>query len=581
MFNFFKKKKDEKPREVRYVESLESENQVTEDEWILDFEKRIKKTNDSSTKIALIQSAQEQGINRVEVQREVIKLFNENPANKDFAMLAFNQYYDFRMYKEALEIYNEFVNAGGELTYIMHYDISKVYRELGEKIEEDNNLMKCIKLNGNFSQAIDRFILNSKDGGFFDELASMMEVFESFYFGKELAKILYEMGNTELATEVALKSLEYSKTDKNTVQIGMLLKENNKMAEFEDYIIPRYYINTKEKDFHIIILDFYYKNKEESKGLSLLNSLYELGVYNEEFSKYEKAFLIGRLRASSPRLFKNLIDNKPSDNVKSDVLPKPTYIFKGEKDVKERPIKVLILPFFIRIENIRIMERIKNYAKNISIYLVDNLFVNTNLSVFTVINHDELGIIVRDIPYSKEYFEIIKNKNEKIDYILYGEIKDIKHNGSFEFKIYLYDAKNNTNMDIYRADTSVEILNETTSTFINSCLTKYLDINLLEDVKIKDSNFMQYYSDYMEILLNVKGYNKDRKFTAESILRYCLKNVNELNMNIALLLVYKLRSQINNIDKKYKAELYNAIFSNPLSKDIQDKYRIIYGDNNG
>ena len=585
IFNWFNRKKEEKKEENSIIEIIDDngdKKQINKNIWL---EKELrplleKNEGNISQKCALLETALDYGL-AFDVVKDCYELYHNNRDNIVCVNLMFNCYIQNKMYSEAVEIYEKFYSDGQQLTYYMYYDLALAYEKLGNDKEVQKYLLFSIDKNNNYTKSIDKFInyikSNSDDIYFENWLRDLAQKFDSYYIYLQLSDFEYSIGNETDGTAAAVMSLNLNpNNEKHLLKIANILKNKKRYIDYENNIIPRYVVDDASIEMHISVLDFYYKDNQYKKGLDLLKSLYELDIYAEQFIKYEKLFLFMKLREENYDKYELMLHEKYSGNMKNLTIEGPIYSFKTKNKNKSGK-KMLILPFTVN-SNFRSSEIVNDFIKNIHLFLNEKIYLNKNMNNKAFLLYDDLGTVLIKKKYSEEYYQNIKKANPDLDMILSGEIDILDTNGVFDISIHTYDLNNNQKIERFRSKSSPETYDQVISKFLNSCLKVICDCPC-DEVIIKDKRFMQFYSDYINILLKVNDFNSYRIYQTVRILKYCLEYVDENQLNTALSLIYFQSKNINGLKERYKQKIYNAMLNISNNDNIVKKFNLIYGVN--
>lgn len=585
IFNWFRKKDNK--TEINEIETIEILNEsgqiekVDKKKWLVKFNELINKEKNVITKCDMLETAMSYGV-IIEVVEPCIKLYTENMNNKRCVDLMFQCYNNNSMYKEAIEVYEKYMNDGNPLNYGMHYELAMVYKKVYDYAEMEKHLFMSFKLNNNYEKAINelkKYIQTQTKIDYYNWLQSIAEDSTSYKLYIELAEIEYDRGDVEKSINSLLKSLNLNDSDTHLITVASTLLEKKRFAEFENFIIPKYDIDTDNIKIHQIILNFYFKDNQIDKGLELLNTLYTKYKENEFFINCEKYFLAKKLKLTEPAKYDNYITDRGWGKCKNGLLKGPMYanLFKKEM-VKRKGNNMLILPFVLKEnEGIKTPEEVKDFTKNIHIFMNERMYLLTDINNITILSYDDLGMKIQKKEYTKEYFDVLKKHNPNLNMVFTGNVNVIDENGAFEIEIYTYDFSKEQKNSRFRADTSKEVYNQVINKFFNSSLNIIGEIKS-KNIDINDRKFMQYYTDYMDIILNTFSYNKYRVYETDAILKYCLNEVTENKMSMALSLIYKQAKLLPQVYERYKNKIYDIIVKENYGQEILKEFNYVYGE---
>lgn len=585
-FNFFKRGESKKESEViEYIDIIDETGQkvsVDKKKWLNKLNELLDKTDNLISKCDMIDTAIGYGA-ALDVVEICLKLYKENENNKRCVDLMFQCYLHNSMYKEAIEVYEKYMQDGHQFTYGMYYELALAQEKIHDYVGMEKSLFLSFAANNNNTNAIiklQNYIKSQNNEDYYYEwLKSITETSNSYYLCMELAELEYVRGNVEEGIINLLKSLELSNTDKHLLKVANILLNKKRYAEFENYILPKYDVMSDDLQLHQIVLNFYFKDNQLDKGLELLREMYNKGKYNQFFPEYEKKFLIKKLKLEQTAKYENLINDKGWGKVKNMIVEGPLYkMLFNEKSENREDKKILLLPFTLNeAENIKTPEAVKNFAKNIHIFMNERMYLLTKLQNMALLTYDSLGVRVQKKDYTLEMFESIKEYNPSLDMIFTGQINVLDEIGSFEFKIYTYDLNEKQKVDRFIIKTSSEVYNQVINKFFNSAL-KIISGTNVTNLDINDKKFMEYYTDYIDIVLNINGYNKYRIYETDRILKYCLNYTSENKISMALSLIYKQAKVLPEIKENYKQLIYDIIASNNYDEKLIKQFNYIYGE---
>lgn len=581
---FFKKSSDKDDEQKEYIDIIDDKGKkvsVDKKIWLKRMKEKLDENKNNITKECdILETAIGYGLS-LDVVEYCMKLYNENKSNQRCVDLIFQCYMNNNMYKEAVEVYETYLNAGYPFNYAMYYDLAIAQEKNRDYKSMEKNLFMSFTNNNNYIKAIDKlkdYMKGQGDDFYYEWLSNLAQNSKSWYLYMELAKVEYDRGNLDEGIKNLLKSLDLHTSDKHILKVANILLSNKRYTEFENYIIPKYDVNSDNINLHQAVLNFYFKDNQCDKGLELLHKLYLNNIQNEFFADYEKQFLKKKLKIENPSKYDSMINEKGWGKLKSIGIKGPlnTLLFKTTQ-VNRTGKSVLLLPFELN-SSIRVPEKVKDFSKNIHIFLNERISLLTNLRNMALFMYDDLGTYVCRKPYSDEYFAKIKESNPKLDMVLTGQVKVLDENGTFEFKIFTYDLNEKQKVDRFIIKTSSEVYNQVISKFFNTTL-KVLSETNGESVEITDKRFMEYYTDYIDIVLNVNKYNEYRIYETDRVLKYCLNYCTENKISMALSLIYKQSKVLPEVKEKYKQIIYNEIAKGTYKEEIVKQFNLVYGEN--
>lgn len=589
-FNFFKRAEEKKEKEVvEYIDIIDDSGQkvkVDKKKWLSKLNELLDKTDSLISKCDMLDTAITYGA-ALDIVEICIKLYNENMENKRCVDLMFQCYVNNAMYKEAIEVYEKYsMQDGHQLTYGMYYELALSQEKIHDYAGMEKSLFLSFATNNNNTNAIiklQNYIKSQNNEDYYYEwLKSITENSNSCYLCMELAELEYSRGNVEDGIFNLVKSLNLSNTDKHLVKVANILLSKKRYVEFENYILPKYDIMSDDIQLHQIVLNFYFKDNQLDKGLELLREMYNKGKYNQYFPEYEKKFLEKKLKLEKTAQYENLISNKGWGKIKNMIVTGPLYnlLFSEQKEKREGN-KVLVLPFVLKeSENVKTPEELKNFTKNIHLFLNDKMYLLTQLQNVALLTYDALGVKLQRKEYTPEIFMNIKEYNPNLDMILTGQIDVLDELGAFGLKIYTYDLNGKQSLNRFRANGSLEVCHQVINKFINTALGIITPItNATSEFKnVNDKKFMEYYTDYIDIVLNVNAYNIYKIYETDRILKYCIESGDKNNVSMALSLIYKQAKVLPEIKANYKQQIYDVITSNNYDEKLIKQFNYIYGE---
>lgn len=583
LFGLFKIGDNKKQNEqIEYIEILNEKGKkvsVDKNRWLKKLNETLDKSDNIIKKCDLLETAMVYGL-AFDVVEPCLKLYQENSQNKRCVDLIFQCYMNNNMYNEAIDIYEKYLQDGKQFTYAMYYDLALAQEKIKDYKGMEKNLFLSFTANNNYIKAIDKlkdYIKKQSNINYYEWLKDLTKNFSSWYLFMELAKLEYSMGEIDKGVSNLLKSLDLNNSDSHLLKVANILISNKRFVEFDNYIIPKYNINSDNINLHQSILNFYFKDNQCNKGLELLHEMYKKNKRDDFFAECEKKFLKKKLKLEEPSKYDSMVNDKGWGKIRSLILTGPIYkmLFKDKLE-KRNGKSILILPFNITSEY-EIPERVKNFSKNIHIFLNEKIYLLTQLQNKALLNYDDLGVCLQKKEYGDEYFKKIKQVNPNLDMILTGQIKVLDNIGSFEFKIYTYDLNENQKIDMFIAKSSIEVYYQIINKFFNTSIERISNC-IVENKDINDKKFMQYYSDYMDIILNTYGYNNYRIYTTDRILKYCLTTPDTNKISMALSLIYKQSKVLPEIRENYKQLIYDAVVKGNYSENLVKQFNYVYGE---
>lgn len=589
MFSWFRKNKEaekQAPKEfIKIINNKGREERVEKSVWLeKEFYPSLKANeNQPDVLYDILMTAIEYGI-KFETVEYCLRLYNDHQESEKYANLLFHCYVGNKMYVQAIAIYEDLVERGYELNYIMYYNLACAQEKMNDFKAMEKSLFFSFKKNENYTKTNEKLIeYMKKDGSleYFDWLKDLANNSKSYYLNKELSIEQFKKGLSQDGVKSALKAFDCSsQIEKNIIEIGDILKQNQRYDEFANYILPKYsYMNSSTK-FHELVLDFYLKDNQVESGLKLLKDLYLNEKYSDMFVRYEKLFILKKLRENSPAKFEAYLKSNPCGKMNITELKGSLYnkIFKPEESQRTGK-NFIILPFTANSVSTNYNEWFKMFIKNISLYLNELLYLNSDLNVRALFMYDELGPNFINRAYSEQYYKQIKMASPSVDYILSGQVTEYDPNGSFELKIYVYDTEKNQKLDVFITKISSETYLEVIEKFLNVSFKRMFEIQL-KAMKLYDKNSISYFADYVDIISSLNAYNKYRYYQTDRILKYCIKNPSDHNLNVALSLIYKQAGSTPEIRAKYRNAIYKEIVTGEYSKKILENFKKVYGEEN-
>ena len=594
LFNLFRKQENTKTEneEIEYIEINDEKSgeptKVEKSKWLENFNKLVKENEDNPSELYnIILSAFDYGIYK-ETLDACMRCYMIDDNIERRTNLLCTYYTHNRLYKDAINLYEKYMEDGNKMTSNMYYNLALLQEKVKDLSGMEKNLFYAFSIKPNFKKAINKYIeyLKSENPeNYYTYLEDLAIEINSWYLKKEVAKILYNLKQKELATKYLIEALADSGFREEVfLETAKILKDNKKMTEFENQILTRYDVRNASIELHLVVLDFYLQDKQYIKGLKLLNELFSLNIYDHKFISFEKNYLLLKLENEKKEHYTAYVNNKGIGNNRIKLLDKSIEYFAFNKEPEKREgIQILILPFVLDKKVNNISKTAKIFTKTISTYLFETLYNISNIDVKSLLVYDDLGTIqyIRDYPV--EYFNEIKNKNQNLDYIISGVVHDFKEDGSFSLSVYEYDLNNKQKTNIFETNVSREMHNNILNKLINNCLKDTFKIDI-PFISIEEKNILTYYNEIMDLVLNVHGYNKYKVFTTKYIIDYLFKEIYsknqvKLHMNLLLSIISMQKDSIVKIKESYKNMVYASIIKNNFNEDIIRKFEMIYGAN--
>ena len=131
-----------------------------------------------------------------------------------------------RLYKDAINLYEKYMEDGNKMTSNMYYNLALLQEKVKDLSGMEKNLFYAFSIKPNFKKAINKYIeylKNENPENYYTYLEDLAIEINSWYLKKEVAKILYNLKQKELATKAGVRE--------NT--ISNLLKDNKQGVRFE------------------------------------------------------------------------------------------------------------------------------------------------------------------------------------------------------------------------------------------------------------------------------------------------------------------------------------------------------------
>ena len=594
LFNLFRKSEVPKSEneKIEYIDINDEKSgkptKIKKSKWLENFNKLVKENEDNPSELYnIIISAFDYGIYK-ETLDACMRCYMIDDNIERRTNLLCTYYTHNRLYKDAINLYEKYMEDGNKMNSNMYYNLALLQEKVKDLSGMEKNLFYAVNIRPNFKKAINKYIehlKNENPKNYYIYLEDLAIKINSWYLKKELAKILYNLKQKELATKYLIEALADSGFKEEVfLETAKILKDNKKITEFENQILTRYDVINASIKLHLVVLDFYLQYSQYKKGLKLLYELFSFNIYDDKFMFYEKAYLLLKLEKEKKEHYTAYVNNKGIGNNKIKILDKSIEYFAFKKDAKKREgVQILILPFVIdkKVNNISKISKI--FIKTISTYLFETLYGISNIDVKSFLVYDDLGTIQYIRDYTVEYFNEIKNKNKNLDYIISGVGYNFKEDGSFSLVVYEYDFNNNQKIEIFKTDVINENHNDVLTKLINQYLKDKFSIDM-PFISIEEKNILIYYNEIMDLVLNVHGYNKYKVFTTKYIIDYLFneiysKNQVKFHMNLLLSIISMQKYNLVKIKENYKNMIYESIIKNNFNEDIIRKFEMIYGVN--
>ncbi|WP_068449397.1 tetratricopeptide repeat protein [Caviibacter abscessus] len=589
-FDFFKSnKKEEQIDKEEYLEIINEDGEpqkVKKNDWLQDFYKLVEKNLSNPDELYnLILLAFDYGI-YTETMDACMQLYmvDENTQRKTNILCSY--YSHNGLYKEAIELYETYIENGNKMTANMYYNLAMLQEKIGNMEEMEKNLFFALKEKQNFKKAINKYIEHMKNVKpqdyylYIEELASNGN---SWYLKKEVAKILYSINQNEKATNYLIQALLVTNREDIILEIANILMSNDRNIEYDNYVLPKYDLRNASMSFHLSVLNFYLKDKQYENGFKLLLELFNNDIYDESFSEYELKYILLKFEKEQKEKHSAYINNKKVGNDKIKLLYNSidNLIFETEKIEKEGS-QILILPFILGKSSKNVPEGVKVFAKTISSYIFESMYISSNGNIKSLLVYDDLGIVQYTQDYPIKYFEAIKSKNPDLDYIVSGVIHDIKEDGTFILSVYKYDLNEKTKTNIYDTNVNCETTHRVLDKLINLCMKESFAINMPE-ISITQENVLSYYNIIIDLVLNINKDNANKLFQTKKVIDYLISEIEQknqvtVNINLLLLVLYIQKSNFPQLKMKYNNKIYNILIENNCNSEIMKKFEMIYGE---
>lgn len=443
-------------------------------------------------------------------------------------------------YEDVIFLYDKFFRNNGydKISSTAYYNYARAFDLMEDKrcLEE---YKKAIYKSPNTIEFINYYIDANKKYGENDELEILEEISkinnsykpQLAYLLKLQKRIVNDSLNISdyknIISENVKKIIVNSKGNREVLKrLANILLELNLFEEYEDEILP-IYINEKDLIIYKQILFFYITKRNYEDGYNYIRKI----VLNDltldeikELIKYERELINRRKKEKEVSKKEFITYDKPLFfNFYPEQIKVESFQQKSNKNM-------YIVPISYISENVEnFSEKYIESVNAINSFLLEQIYLNTNINVKSTFYVEDSKPIIFTQKYSKEYIYNIAVNSPKVDYLIFGEIKNEDTN-ILKIYINLY----NTRTGIVKLLAS-SILNED----FNENFVKILLSNLEKEISEKlegikyDRDEEIFQKDIFKFLLNYNNNNKYSLLKEMDILEnLILKYKNNANSEI-------------------------------------------------
>ena len=585
--------KPEKAETITLIAPNGLRNEISKEEWIEKFLKpSLEKNWDNFEGLykIILDAFHNNVIN--EVKEACFRLYNNDPIRERGTNILGVFYGQNKMYDNAVKIYEKYIESEKD-SPLIYSNYALMLDEMGEKDKANLYYKESLKLDPNIANVLSILLEkaqkekeNKKYVEIFEEIS---EIPGSWRAKLYLGSIKLKERNVPKANALFTKALEESGQSDEAVAFisGAYIKEEY-YDEVKKVILPIFNPEIHGPYATLNVLKMFHKTFDYINGLNLLKfvSVFKWENFGEEFIKYETLLNEVRLEIENR---KDIELKNRSFSIKSPLwyynLKMPNWYFKNKK--KQSP-SILILPLSNLVKGTKKAE--EKLLLGIPLYMNEVLQLNTSIDNHMVINYNDQNLTVFDDHITIEYIKKVKELNNMLDYVVYGEIDNAAESKSdkvYKLTMYLADCHNFEKYELYSGDVSRDNMNEAVSkTFIN--LNAYFNRFIrIPDIKKEDMEYLLSQSEKFRVALNLNDTNHFIPWTFEKLFynQFNLVMGNPTNVSYKFDLVailYNIAQYQPQLLKKIEDLVYllinRKIFSDPVSFKILPIILNIYRD---
>lgn len=569
-------------------------NEISKEEWIEKFLKPSleKNWNNFENLYKIILDAFHNNVIN-EVKEACFRLYNNDPIKERGTNILGVFYGQNKMYENAVKVYEKYIETEKE-SPLIYSNYALMLDEMGEKDKANMYYKESLKLDPNISNVLSILLekaQNEKENKKYVEIfEEISEISQSWRAKLYLGSIKLQERNIPKANSLFAKALEESEQNDEAISFisGAYVKEEY-YDELKKVILPIFNPEIHGPYATLNILQMFYKTHDYINGLNLLKfvSTFKWENFGDNFINYE--ILLNEIRLDVENR-KDLKLKNRSFLIKSPLwyynLKLPAWYFKNRK---KQPPSILILP----LSNLLKDKEEKPEEKlllGIPLYINEILQLNTSVDNHMVVNYTDQDLIIFNDHITIEYIKKVKELNNLLDYIMYGEIiskSESKNVKSYTIKIFLADCTNFEKYELFSGEVNRENLNEVISrTFVN--LNAYFNRFIrIPDIKKEDMEYLLGQSEKFRISLNLNDTNHFIPWTFERLFynQFNLVMNNPTNTSYKFDLVailYNIAKFQPQLLKKIEELVYllinRKVFSDPVSFKILPIILNIYRD---
>ena len=570
-------------------------NEITKDEWVEKFLKPSleKNWNNFENLYKIILDAFHNNVIN-EVKEACFRLYNNDPIRERGTNILGVFYGQNKMYDSAVKVYEKYIETEKE-SPLIYSNYALMLDEMGEKDRANNYYKESLKLDPNISNVLSILLEkaqvekeNKKYVEIFEEISELPNSWRAKLY---LGSIKLKERNVPKANALFTRALEESGQNDEAVSFvsGAYVKEEY-YDEVKKIVLPVFNPETHGPYATMNILQMFYKTHDYINGLNLLKfiSAFKWENFGDSFIKYENLLNGVRLEIENRKDLK--LKNR-SFLIKSPIwyynLKMPNWYFKNKK---KQPPSILILPLANLMGDQKDDSPEEKLLLGIPLYINEVLMMNTGIDNHMGINYTDQDLIIFNDHISMEYIKKIKELNNMLDYIMYGEIisKSGNNNGkSYNIKMYLADCQTFEKYELFSGEVNRENLNEVISrTFVN--LNAYFNRFIrIPDIKKDDMEYLLSQGEKFRISLNLNDTNHFIPWTFERLFynqfNLIMNNPTNISYKFDLVsILYNIAKFQPQLLKKIEELVYllinRKVFSDPAAFKILPVILNIYRD---
>ncbi|ACZ01323.1 hypothetical protein [Streptobacillus moniliformis] len=578
-WNLFKKKEEYKDIEREKIKVYDDEKGeeiiVVKEDWIKKF--LIPKIDQNINNREMLYNLILVGLN-YQVYEELLEhtlKFREMEENSKRSTEVLTEiYFQSSVYNEIVELYEDYKDEMSPMMYY-YYGLSLLYT--GLDLEYVETILEGLYSYPNNDKLIGEFkeIFKNKNYDVQDKYMQTLSNLEGAYkLSIYFSEVEYINSNYNKANEYIVKALNQGnyKTEVIT-EVTKILFENKQYIEFENHILIRYSVESKDIEFTKLALLFYKEMFRYEDGLKLTKELYSYRKYYKSIIKliaeYEEEYLRLKFKSESPASYDAATNCREMGEVKYFNISHPMHYYILNRDEKLLVEKnsdknVMFLPIATLLLN-KLDTKESAFINTLPIILLEKIYRSTNVKMQVTLSKDDVSIKEKMRDYDEKFFEGISNANPQLKYIITG-LLDEENLGTKYLNIYRYDCEKK---QIFKMISPINIKNnevEIAKEYIES-IKEYFGITVFDlqsNIEIDD---IYNCSKRLNLFFDFDGNNKYRKWNLLYLLNYYISKIkNEDELLIALSIVHFMNIYKVEYDLEYKSIFYEKnlqIYDNP------------------